>query len=335
MPQSVLVTGAFGNMGPRVINSLLENGHQVVALDLKCSRTLAAAAQFSATIRVIWGDIRDPDVCLRALQGIDTVIHLASLMPPFTDRDPASAIAVNQVATEQLIALMEASPSAKRLVFASSMILLGPEQHLRTPPVNSYIEPRPSETYGETKAACERCIRASNLRWSILRFAVCLPNTFSVSGIDRLEAMLHASPDGRLEIIHPVDAGVAVANTIKSAETVGRILLIGGGEQCQTRALTLYNQLLEAVGLRPLHREQLRPGPPYFFGDWLDTTESQKILGYQAHTIDDLLLELRRNTGYQRWLLKLVSPLVSLALWRMSRSLKRHRKQGTLSSANP
>lgn len=327
MSHAVLVTGAFGNMGTRVIHALLEAGHRVVALDLQNSRTVAAAAQFSATTRVIWGDICDPAIWDEALQGIDTVVHLASLLPPYTDHDPERTVAVNHTATRELIAHMEASPSAKRLVFASSMILLGPEQHLRTPPVNSYIEPRPSEIYGETKAACERDIRASSLHWSILRFAVCPPVHFSVSEVGRLEAMLHASADGRLEVIHPQDAGLAVANTISCDETIGRILLIGGGDQCQTRALSFYNQLLQTAGLWPLERSQLRPGPPYFFGDWLDTTESQKLLHYQTHTLNDMLAELRRNTRFQRWLLRVVAPLVHTSIKRLARRLHKQRQQ--------
>lgn len=314
MSQVVLVTGAFGNMGSRVIHYLLEAGHSVIALDRKSKATVAVAGRFSATIKVIWADIREPGVWQTALQGVETVVHLASIIPPFTDHQPQLAIAINQTATLELIQAMEASPTARRLVFASSMILLGPQQHLRTPPVTSCIEPQPSEIYGETKAECERCIRASSLHWTILRFAICPPTEFVVGEVDRLEAILHASPDGRLEIIHPEDAGLAVANTLSCDETIGRILLIGGGPSCQDHALSFYNKLFRAVGLSPIDSSLLRPGPAYFFGDWLDTSESQKLLHYQRHSLDDLLAELRGAAGIHRWLLRAISPLVSPTL---------------------
>ena len=80
---------------------------------------------------------------------------------------------------------------------------------------------------------------------------------------------------------------------------------------------TFYNRLFSTMGLGPLTPEVLRPGPPYFFGDWLDTIESEKLLAFQRHSIDDVLFEMKANVGSRRWLLKMVAPLVNPYLaWR-------------------
>lgn len=318
MTQSVLVTGAFGNIGRHTVPHLLRAGHRVVVVGRKTAKNKAVAESFGGAVKIVWGNICDPELWPRALDGIDTVLHIAGVIPPFSEYDPQLTVAVNQTATMELIRQMEASPTAKRLIFASSMILAGPEQHGRLPPLTANIEPQPIDTYGKTKAECEIHIRASSLYWSILRIAVCLPTNVTRKEMDSLKAIYHASADGRVEAVHPDDCGLAIANAVSCDETIGRILFIGGGERCQTHALPFYNGILTTAGLKPLAPEALRPGPPYFFGDWLDTSESQKLLRFQRNSLDDIFAELKANLGYKRWLMKLVSPLVSLVLNRRS-----------------
>ena len=57
--------------------------------------------------------------------GVDAVIHLAAIIPPATDRVPDLARKVNVDGTRNLIAQMESSATAKRLVFASSVGIFG------------------------------------------------------------------------------------------------------------------------------------------------------------------------------------------------------------------
>src|SRR5271167_437004 len=135
MPHSVLITGAFGNIGSRTVRHLLATGHHVAAVDLKTPKTVAMADSFGGALEVVWGNICDPSLWAPVLSGIDTVVHMAAIIPPATDRNPELTIAVNQRATIELLKHMEASPTAKRLIFASSMVVAGFEQHRRTPPL--------------------------------------------------------------------------------------------------------------------------------------------------------------------------------------------------------
>ena len=315
---SVLITGAFGNIGGRTVRHLLAAGHRVVAVDLKTPKTQALAACFGGALETIWGDICDPDLWPRALAGIDAVVHLAAIIPPAADRNPELTTAVNQNATIELLNRMAASPSAKRLIFASSMAVAGQEQHRRTPPLRADEEPRPIDLYGRTKAECEKRIRASSLRWSILRIAACPPSNISYRDAGNFEVIYDTSASGRVEVVHNDDAALAFANAVSCDEAVGKILFIGGGENCRSHALPFYNGVFSSMGLRPLKAEVLRSGPPYFFGDWLDTTESQRLLAFQRHSLEDILSDLRANVGRKRWLLKMVAPLVNLILERRS-----------------
>ena len=121
MSTSVLLTGAYGNIGLNCLKSMLKAGHRVTTLDLENPTNTARAAEFSSRINPLWGDICD-EVCLqRALQGIDVVVHLAAIFPPVSETNPDLAQRVNVDATDTLIRLMEASETARRLILASSM----------------------------------------------------------------------------------------------------------------------------------------------------------------------------------------------------------------------
>lgn len=324
MSQTVLITGAFGNIGSRTVRHLLSNGHRVVAADLKNPKTEAVAASFGQAINVLWGNICDADFWPRALEGIDAVVHMAAIIPPASDRNPKLATAVNQTATLELIKHMEASATAKRLIFASSMTVAGHEQHLRTPPLKVEDEVKPADLYGKNKAECEIHIRASALRWSILRIAACPPSEVSFSGGDTgsIDIIFESSPNGRIEVVHNDDAALAFANAVSCDAAIGKILFIGGGERCRTLALDFYNRVFNAMGIGPLRPEAFRPGLPYFFGDWLDTAESQKLLAFQRHDIDDICAEMRASAGFKRWLLKPIAPLINFMLERRSPHIK-------------
>ena len=124
----VLVTGALGNVGSYTVAALLEEGHEVVAFDLASPRARKAAAELDERVEVVWGDVTDPASLGAALDGVEAVVHLAAIMPPHVERAPELARRVNVDATRSLIALMEATGAARRLVFASSQGVFGDVQ---------------------------------------------------------------------------------------------------------------------------------------------------------------------------------------------------------------
>jgi nucleoside-diphosphate-sugar epimerase len=325
MAHKVLVTGAFGHIGSLTVRHLIHAGHRVVALDLKSAKTEQVAAGFGADVEVMWGNICDADIWDRALQGVDTVVHMAAIIPPVTDWNPELAIAVNQTATINLLAHMEASATAKRLIFASSMVVAGDEQYKREPPLKVDEPPQATDVYGKTKVACEKHIQESALHWSILRIAACPPMGLSFKDIHNLEAIFQTSAKGRIEVVHVDDAALAFANAVSCDEAIGKVLFIGGGESCRSLALPFYNTVFSAMGLNPIKSRILRPEPIHSFGDWLDTGESQRLLRFQRHSLDDLTAEIKANVGLTRSLLRLCAPIVNVLLeWRSPYSKSAH-----------
>lgn len=324
VPQNVLVTGAFGNVGSSTIGHLLNAGHRVVATDLRSPHNERVATRFAGRVDIVWGDICEPALWQQALPGIDAIIHLAAVIPPLTERLPQLTQAVNLEATRELIRQMEASPTARRLVFASSMVVAGRDQHRRVPPLRIEEAPQPSDAYGRSKAEAEQALRASQLDWSILRLAVCPPTALSKKDIDNFSNIFDTSATGRVELVHTDDAGLAFSNAVACSGAIGRTLFIGGGERCRSEVLPFYNRMFEAMGLRPLDPRVLHPGPPRFFGDWVDTEESQRLLAFQRHSLDDILRELRSSLGPMRWLLKATAPVAGWFIARQSPHFSRN-----------
>jgi nucleoside-diphosphate-sugar epimerase len=322
----VLLTGALGNVGSSTVDALLEEGHDVVAFDLESPRARRLAARLDERVHVRWGDITDPASIRAALDGVDAVVHLAAIVNP--EGAPDLARRVNVDATRGLIAQMEVSPTARRLVFASSQGIFGDVQD-RDPPLRVDMPVSPTNEYGRHKVACEQAIRQSRLRWSILRLAAVLPIRLTGYAYDPV-IMFDFSPEARFEFIHPADAGMAFARALACEETIGKILNIGGGEKCRMTHREFCNELMGAIGIGPLPAEAfVRTDVPRFFGDWLDTEESQRLLRYQRRGPSELKADVRKGLGVVAPLIRLLRPVVYWLVVRRSPYLRENRRVGS------
>lgn len=75
----VAVTGAAGFLGINVVNALLAEGHDVLALD-RVPGTIAAGQHGSGTLRWASVDILDEDAVAAVLDGIEVVHHLVAVI---------------------------------------------------------------------------------------------------------------------------------------------------------------------------------------------------------------------------------------------------------------
>ena len=322
----VLVTGALGNIGSHTVHALLDEGHDVVAFDLESPKAHKLAARLGGRVNVCFGDVTDPASVRAALDGVDAVVHLAAIVNP--ESAPDLALRVNVDATRNLIAQMEASPTARRLVFASSQGVFGDVQD-REPPLQVDTPVSPTNEYGRHKVACEEAVRQSRLQWTILRLAGAPP--IRLVGYAHDPAILFDfSPDARFEFIHPTDAGTAFARAVACEEAIAKILNVGGGEKCRTTHRAFCNELMGAMGIGSLPAEAfVRTKPRRFFGDWLDTEESQRLLQYQKRGLAELKADMRADLGALVPLIRLLRPVVTWFVLRGSPYLKENRRTGS------
>jgi dTDP-L-rhamnose 4-epimerase len=125
----VLITGGAGFIGSHLADELLHHGYHVRALD-----TLAAQVHgpkrrkpdyLDPEVELLIGDVRDPVVVRRALQGIDAVYHFAAAVGVGQSMyEIAHYTSTNNLGTAVLLEALIERP-VERLIVASSMSLYG------------------------------------------------------------------------------------------------------------------------------------------------------------------------------------------------------------------
>jgi UDP-N-acetylglucosamine 4-epimerase len=159
-PRRWLVTGAAGFIGSALMERLLELGQEVVGLD---NFATGHRANLDDVLRAVGpdrarrftfleGDIRDPESCRRACQGIDHVLHQAALGS--VPRSVADPIGTHLANVDGFLHMMLAARDAQvvRAVYASSSSVYG--DHPRLPKVEDQIG-RQLSPYAVTKRVDE------------------------------------------------------------------------------------------------------------------------------------------------------------------------------------
>ena len=293
----VLLTGAFGNVGTATLRELLDAGNQVRCFDVDAAAARKAAAAFRGRVEPHWGDIADAGDVARAVAERDVVIHNAAVIPPSSERVPELTRRVNAEGTRNIVAACEAQPKKPKLIFSSSISVLGPPGD-RPPPRRADEPMLPTDHYSHSKVECEEMIRASNLEWVILRLGAVLPERLSRSSDNSLRDFFRVDPDSRVEYVHPRDVALAQTNAATCPEAAYKVLLIGGGEGCQIRMRDLNAAYLDARGIGNFPDSAFGKDP--FYTDWMDTEESERLLRYQRHSFADHRRNLERQLRFVR-----------------------------------
>jgi nucleoside-diphosphate-sugar epimerase len=319
----VLVTGAFGNIGTSTVNELLRQGYPVRCFDLRTKANEKSARRFRGRVEVTWGDLRRPADLEAALRDVDVVVHLAFIIPKLSatgsgsETRPDWAREVNVGGTQNLLEAMKALPNPPKILFASSCAVYGQTQD-QLPP-RTIVDPvQPFDHYGQHKVQCERMICLSGLDWAILRLAASLPLAMKLDS-----AMFDVPLHNRIEYVHTRDVGLAFANAVGSPDVWGRVLLIGGGPQCQHTYRQIAAGVLKGLGVGMLPEKAFASTP--YVTDWLDTTESQKLLHYQRRTLENYVRDMSSALGFRRVLVRVFRPLVRSALLKQSPYLRADR----------
>jgi nucleoside-diphosphate-sugar epimerase len=239
------------------------------------------------------------------------VIHLAAVIPPLADERPELARRVNVDGTANVIAACRAQDSPPRLLYTSTLDVHGIT--LDKPPPRQVDDPMvATNPYTAHKIEGEAMVRASELEWAIFRFA-----DIPVLGPRKPHPiMFEIGLENRIEALHADDAAFAIASALDTPEVWERVLFVGGGESCQLTYGEYLTRLLAAMGLPMLPREAFS-GEPYCT-DWLDTSQSQALLGYQRHDFDAIANAIAASLGWRRRLVPVLGPLARAAMLRLS-----------------
>lgn len=112
-PKRVLVTGSAGAVGNAVCQNLMARGHTVRGIDIRPTDNVPDALQ---------GDLADKELVFRAVEGMDTVIHLAAYV---NNADLVDTLMGPNVISPYYICEASREYGVSRLIMASSVQVIG------------------------------------------------------------------------------------------------------------------------------------------------------------------------------------------------------------------
>lgn len=308
----ILITGAFGNLGLMCVNQALAMGYRVRCFDLDTARNRTQALQFGDNIEVIFGNMLDNSCLQTVVAGVDAIIHNAALLPPLTDSHPELGDAINIKACQQLIAIASQQDKKPVFVYPSSVTVFAfpaadaaVVRHVSDAVVGS-------DNYTRQKITIESSLQNSTLPWVILRVGVSVDARTLKTDRTTFKRLLSVQANNPLEYVHPKDVALAMCRAAETKAACGKILLLGGGKNCQITQREFLQVAFQSLGLQlPVSVH----GNERFYTHWMDTTESQALLQFQQHTFADYKTEMAARLNILRiilWPLRwLINPLLA------------------------
>ena len=155
-----LVTGGAGFIGSHLVDALVDRGYKVRVIDNFSSgrESFLSHHDGNGAVEIFRGDLLDNEAVLSAMDGIETVHHLAAnpdirLGTEVTDTD----LKQGTIATYNVLEAMRVC-GVKRISFSSTSAIYGEATEM--PTSETYGPTLPISLYGASKLACEALITA-------------------------------------------------------------------------------------------------------------------------------------------------------------------------------
>ena len=236
----ILVTGATGYVGRRVVRRLVDEGEPVRCL-VRPSSNLSALEGIE--VEVHSGDVTDPVSLRSACEGVDTVVHLVAVI---REKGAGTFDRVNHHGTKNVVEAARES-GVKRLVHQSAI----------------GARPDPGFPYLYSKWQGEQAVEGSGIPHVILR-----PSIIFGRGDEFINALAAAvklgpvapiigSGKAMFQPIFVEDVATCILRAVRDEEHIGKVVEIGGPEQLS------YKELVETI-IRTLGARRLKINIPVF-----------------------------------------------------------------------
>jgi len=302
----VLVTGASGFTGNHLCRRLIKDGFSVRALVRNPNRDRELLGH---GIETVLGDMRDQRSLVRALEGIDSVFHLAAVYR----KENVSRKEMFETHVQGTRSLLDGSikGGVRRFIHCSTT---GVHGDIEDPPANEESPFAPGDPYQRSKAEGERVV-LEYMRKSRLPIVVFRPGGIYGSGDLRFLKLFKAIKAGRFAMIGSGEVrnqliyiddlidGILLCATTERA--IGNVYILAGNEPVTLNQLA--HTIAEVLDVRPTRRripftpvylaglvcemicKPLGIDPPLhrrrvkFFSNmrWFDISKAQAHLGFE------------------------------------------------------
>jgi dTDP-glucose 4,6-dehydratase len=156
----VLITGASGFIGSHTVESALDRGYSVRVFLRYNSTGYVGNLRFLGKklkeIEIFWGDIRDYTSVLRAVKGVDYVIHLAAqISVPYSFQNPIDFAMNNVVGTTNILKASVECGISKFVYTSTSEIFGGSDE-----PLNEDSLRIPKSPYSASKVGADAMVKS-------------------------------------------------------------------------------------------------------------------------------------------------------------------------------
>jgi uncharacterized protein YbjT (DUF2867 family) len=228
----VLLTGGTGYVGRALRRELAERGHEVRLL----VRGGGGRDRGPGSFEVVYGDVLDPNACLRACEGCDAVVHLVGIIREF----PRSGITFEEMHTTATRTIVR-SAERKGVARFIHMSALGSHENA-------------ASAYHQTKYSAEQVVCGSSLAWTIFRPSVIFDRGDEFTGmlvemVRRGVVPLIGGGMSKLQPVSRADVVRCMAASLTMPETRGRIFELGGADQLAFKEIQ--TMIAAHLGLKP------------------------------------------------------------------------------------
>ncbi|HXE11447.1 MAG TPA: SDR family oxidoreductase [Bryobacteraceae bacterium] len=268
MPRSV-VTGGAGFIGSALVRRLLQEGHEVDAIDNLCTGNLHNLSEVEKAIHFHQADLRDPAAIASVVKGANFVFHLGALPSvPKSILDPVPSHQSNIDGTFNLFKAA-ADGGVGRVVYAASSSAYGDTDVL---PKTESMAPRPKSPYAVQKLVGEYYASAFASCFGLETVSLRFFNVFGprqdptsvYSGvlsiflnclIDRRRPTIYGDGEQSRDFTFVEDVVTLVLKASTVPNVSGKMYNAGNGDRYTLNETWALLQKIEGVDLPPIYGE--------------------------------------------------------------------------------
>ncbi len=300
----ILLTGSAGSVGYETLKKLLDNKHQVIALEKDNKKNRQKLNKYKEKATIIYGDIRNKELIENIIKNVDCIIHLAAIIPPLADSKPELTYDVNYNGTKNIVDCIKKINSKIFLIFSSSVSVYGDRIENYWIKTSDPLIPSEGDYYASVKIATEKYIQKNLKNYTIFR----LTGIMNRPQTDPL--MFHMPLNTKIEIATVYDTARALTNAVDHQKELNKkIFNLGGGVSCRTVYKDFLINMFKIYGLQIKYLKNVAFATQNFHcGYFLDSDKLEEILHFRKNSLEDYYNIVNNDTkGIIRFLAKIFS----------------------------